>query len=367
MIWTGVFIAATAGLLVTAHRAGASRLAAIPAGGGASRRRRLAGLFCAFSVLLGLTGGALLAAILGAQPPVLLAATALSGTAAGGFAAFRIRPGFVPRQAFERLATGAMAVVAALAVLTTFSIFLTLIFETLRFFGKTPVTEFLFGTVWSPQIAIRADQIGGTGARARQSLKLILELLAGVPTVVYGFFALLFVGPAISRIAAGAAALVGVEADISAQNALSAGLVMGVMIIPFVSSLSHDVISAIPPSLREGAYALGATKAETVLRVLLPAAAPGLVGAFLLAVSRAVGETMIVVMAASRSANLTFNPLERVTTMTVQIVALLTGDQEFDSPKTLAAFALGLVLFLTTLALNVAALVTVKRFKLRYE
>ena len=201
----------------------------------------------------------------------------------------------------------------------------------------------------------------------RSVAKPLLEVLAGIPTIVYGFFALLIVGPLVAKLAMVTTALFGAEIDISTQNALAAGLVMGVMIIPFISSLSDDVMSAIPPTLQEGGLALGATKSETILTVLLPAAGPGLVGAFLLAISRAIGETMIVVMAASRSANLTFNPLERVTTFTVQIVSLLTGDQEFDSAKTLSAFALGLLLFLITLALNVVALLTVKQFRMRYE
>jgi phosphate transport system permease protein len=198
-------------------------------------------------------------------------------------------------------------------------------------------------------------------------MKLALELLAGVPTVVYGFFALLMVGPFVAAAATWIAARFGAEISVSAQSGLAAGLVMGVMIIPFISSLSDDVIAAIPASLREGGLALGATRSETYLRIVLPAAGPGLIAALMLAVSRAIGETMIVVMAASRTANLTFNPLERVTTMTVQIVALLTGDQEFDSPKTLAAFALGLTLFTATLALNLLALAAARRFRLRYE
>ena len=309
------------------------------------------------------------------------------------------------RRHYETFVIGVMSAIASIAVITTFSIFIVLIFEAFRFFEKVPLQDFLFGAAWSPQTAIRADQVASEGAfgvlplitgtllvtviamaiaapvgvmsaiyletyarrRVRDALKLMLELLAGVPTVVYGFFALLVVGPAVSQIAVSLGASFGIQVSVPAQNALAAGLVMGVMIIPFVSSLSDDVMSAIPPNLREGAYALGATKSEAVLKIILPAAAPGLIGAFLLAISRAVGETMIVVMAASRSANLTFNPLERVTTMTVQIVALLTGDQEFDSAKTLAAFALGLLLFLITLALNLIALLAVKQFRMRYE
>ena len=197
--------------------------------------------------------------------------------------------------------------------------------------------------------------------RLRSIAKPLLEILAGIPTVVYGFFAALTVAPAI-RDAGNALGL-----EVASQSALAAGLVMGVMIIPFVSSLSDDVINAVPQALREGSLGLGATKSETIRQVVLPAALPGIVGSILLAVSRAIGETMIVVMAAGLAANLTANPLEAVTTVTAQIVTLLVGDQEFDSPKTLAAFALGLVLFLITLALNIIALHVVRRYREQYE
>jgi phosphate transport system permease protein len=197
--------------------------------------------------------------------------------------------------------------------------------------------------------------------RARKVIKPLLEVLAGVPTVVYGFFAALTVGPAL-RSWGEAMGL-----TVASESALSAGLVMGVMIIPFVSSLADDMLSAVPQSLRDGAYALGATKSETIRQVVMRAALPGIVGGLLLAVSRAVGETMIVVMAAGLAANLTANPLEAVTTVTVQIVTLLVGDQEFDSPKTLAAFALGLVLFLITLVFNIVALYVVRKYREQYE
>ena len=276
---------------------------------------------------------------------------------------------------------------------------LSLIFETVRFFQVVPVHEFLFDTHWSPQTALRADQVGSSGSfgavpvflgtllitviamfvavpvglmsaiymtfyadrRLRAVAKPVLEILAGIPTVVYGFFAALVVAPVVR---AGGTAL---GLDVASESALAAGLVMGVMIIPFISSLSDDAITAVPQSLIEGSYGLGATRSETVRLVILPAALPGIVGAFLLAVSRAVGETMIVVMAAGLAANLTINPLAAVTTVTVQIVALLTGDQEFDSAKTLSAFALGLVLFLVTLVLNLAALRLVQRYREQYE
>ena len=318
------------------------------------------------------------------------------------FARRRIRREFRARNHVERLIGLLLMGSSILAILTTVGIVVSLLFESLRFFEAIgwQIHEFLFGLQWSPQMAIRADQVGQTGAfgavplfagtamitliamliaapvglfsaiylseyagpTTRRIVKPVLEILAGIPTVVYGFFALLTVGPAIRA----AATFVGVDGAVT-QSALSAGLVMGVMIIPFVSSLSDDVINAVPQSLRDGAYAMGATKSETVRQVILPAALPGIVGALLLAVSRAVGETMIVVMAAGQGANLTGNPFESVTTITVQIVMLLTGDQEFDSPKTLSAFALGLVLFIFTLALNVIALRVVQKYREKYD
>jgi phosphate transport system permease protein len=197
--------------------------------------------------------------------------------------------------------------------------------------------------------------------RFRDVVKPLLEILAGIPTVVYGFFAALVVAPMVRD----AGTALGLE--VSSESAVAAGLVMGIMIIPFISSLSDDVINAVPQALRDGAYALGATRSETIKQVVLPAALPGIVGSILLGVSRAIGETMIVVMAAGLAANLTFNPLKAVTTVTVQIVTLLVGDQEFDSPKTLAAFALGLILFLVTLCLNVIALRVVRKYREQYE
>ncbi len=288
---------------------------------------------------------------------------------------------------------------STLAVFTTLGIILSLIFEALRFFHRVPLSEFLFGLAWSPQTALRADQVGSSGTfgavplfagtllitviamavavplgllsaiylaeyagpRFRAITKPLLEILAGVPTVVYGFFAALTVAPAVRSLGES----LGLE--VASESALAAGSVMGIMIIPYISSLSDDVISAVPRGLREASLGLGATQAETIMRVVFPAALPGIVGGILLAVSRAIGETMIVVMAAGLAANLTANPLEAVTTVTVQIVTLLVGDQEFDSAKTLAAFALGLVLFLVTLALNVVALVVVRKYREQYE
>ncbi|MFO1426760.1 MAG: phosphate ABC transporter permease subunit PstC [Steroidobacteraceae bacterium] len=311
----------------------------------------------------------------------------------------RIRPELRARNSVERVFGWLLFGCSSIAVLTTIGIVASILFEALRFFAVVPVTEFVFGTSWSPQMAIRADQVGSSGAfgavplftgtllisaialliaapigllsaiylaeyaprRVRTWVKPLLEVLAGVPTVVYGFFAALTVGPAL-RAWGQSAGL-----DVASESALAAGLVMGVMIIPFVSSLADDMITAVPQSLRDGAYALGATRSETIRQVVLRAALPGIVGGLLLAVSRAIGETMIVVMAAGLAANLTANPFEAVTTVTVQIVTLLVGDQEFDSPKTLAAFALGLVLFLVTLLLNVVALYVVRKYREQYE
>jgi phosphate transport system permease protein len=331
----------------------------------------------------------------------LVAAMALVMAAAGLFRTrTQVTPEFRARNQVERLVTGLLLLSSVLAILTTIGIVFSLLFESIRFFSTVPVTEFLFGLQWSPQIALRADQVGQSGAfgavplfagtalitviamavavpigllaaiylseyagpRFRATAKPLLEILAGIPTVVYGFFALLTVGPAIRALFT----WLGFE-DVVTQSALSAGLVMGVMIIPFISSLSDDVINSVPQALRDGSYAMGATRSETITRVVLPAALPGVVGAILLAVSRAVGETMIVVMAAGQGANLTANPLESVTTITVQIVMLLTGDQEFDSPKTLSAFALGLVLFAITLVMNVIALRVVQRYREKYD
>jgi phosphate transport system permease protein len=285
------------------------------------------------------------------------------------------------------------------AVFTTVGIVLSVLFESIRFFQVVPPLEFLFGLDWSPQMAIRADQVGGSGAfgavpifvgtllisaiamavavpvglmsaiylsefarpRIRSAVKPLLEILAGIPTVVYGFFAALTVAPFIRDTGSW------LGLDVASESALAAGLVMGIMIIPFVSSLADDVIHAVPQSLRDGSLALGATRAETVQKVIFQAALPGIVGGILLAISRAIGETMIVVMAAGLAANLTLNPLDTVTTVTVQIVTLLVGDQEFDSPKTLAAFALGLVLFVVTLILNVIALHVVRKYREQYE
>ncbi|GAB6068800.1 phosphate ABC transporter permease subunit PstC [Methylothermus subterraneus] len=315
------------------------------------------------------------------------------------WATTRIRPQLQARNQVERALEIFLIASAALAILTTVGIVLSVLFESLRFFRLVPVGEFLFGQSWSPQLAIRPDQVGASGAfgflplltgtlliaaiamavavpvgllaaiylaefahpKLRAVAKPLLEILAGVPTVVYGFFAALVVSPFLRALGSA------LGLDIASESALGAGLVMGIMIVPFVSSISEDILHAVPQSLRDGAYALGATRAEAITQVVIPAALPGIVGGILLAVSRAVGETMIVVMAAGLTAKLTLNPLDSVTTITVQIVSLLIGDQEFDSPKTLAAFALGLVLFVITLGLNVLALYVVRRYRESYE
>ena len=292
-----------------------------------------------------------------------------------------------------------LIICSTIAVLTTVGIVLSVLSEAIRFFHHVSITDFLFGLVWSPQTAIRADQAGSSGAfgilplmggtilisliamlvavpigllaaiylseyatsTVRTYAKPVLEILAGIPTVVYGFFAALTVAPFFRN----SGELIGLS--VSSESALAAGLVMGIMIIPFVSSLSDDVINAVPQSLRDASFGIGATHSETIRQVVLPAALPGIAGSVLLAVSRAIGETMIVVMAAGLSANLTANPLDSVTTITVQIVTLLVGDQEFDSPKTLAAFALGLTLFISTLCLNIIALRIVRKYQEQYD
>ena len=326
-----------------------------------------------------------------------------------GLALYGFRTGYVgiapqrrTRHFVERAVMLLLVACSVVAIVTTIGIVLSLIFESIRFFTMIPIHDFLFGLHWSPQSAFAgagevteanpevfgavpliagtlfitfiamlvAGPVGLFAAiylsdyatpRIRAVAKPVLEILAGVPTVVYGFFAALTVAPFIRNTGQG------LGLDVSSESALAAGVVMGIMIIPFVSSLSDDVISAVPQSLRDGSLALGSTRSETIRRVVLPAALPGIVSAMILAISRAIGETMIVVMAAGLAANLTINPLEAVTTVTVQIVTLLVGDQEFNSAKTLAAFALGLLLFCVTLTLNFIALRVVQRYREQYD
>jgi len=311
----------------------------------------------------------------------------------------KVAADFRARQSVEKVMENLLLGCACLAIFTTVGIVLSVLFESIQFFRSVPFFDFVFGLEWSPQTAIREDQVGSSGSfgavplfvgtllvsavamfiavpiglmsaiylaeysskTTRTYAKPALEVLAGIPTVVYGFFAALTVAPFLRDLGADFGLAV------SSESALAAGLVMGVMIIPFISSLADDVITAVPQAMRDGSLAMGATHSETVRRVVIPAALPGIVAGIMLAISRAIGETMIVVMAAGLAAKLSLNPLDSVTTVTVQIVTLLTGDQEFDSPKTLAAFALGLMLFTVTLLLNFFALHIVKKYREHYE
>ena len=311
----------------------------------------------------------------------------------------KVSVNFNARPVVENIMERILLVSACVAIFTTIGIIFSVLFESIQFFRKVPFFDFVFGLEWSPQTAIREDQVGSSGSfgavplfvgtilislvamiiavpiglmsaiylseyaslNVRTIAKPALEILAGIPTVVYGFFAAITVAPVLRDFGES------VGLDIASESALAAGAVMGIMIIPFISSIADDVISAVPQSMRDGSLAMGATHSETVKRVVIPAALPGIVGGILLAMSRAIGETMIVVMAAGLAANLTVNPLDAVTTVTVQIVTLLTGDQEFDSAKTLAAFALGLMLFVVTLMLNIFALQIVKKYREQYE
>ncbi|NNE59174.1 MAG: phosphate ABC transporter permease subunit PstC [Hellea sp.] len=355
----------------------------------------LAGIVSGLAALMALVAGANLSL----NPWMTLTLMMVVGLAGSYFAASRVSAEFRARTYVEFFIKTLLVTCSLIAVFTTVGIILSLVFESFRFFQEVSFLDFLTGLQWSPQTAMRSDQVGQSGAfgaipvftgtflimaiaivvaapiglliaiylseyaekRTRKIVKPVIEILAGVPTVVYGFFALMTVGPAIRALAET------MGFSVPTQSAITAGLVMGIMIIPFVSSLSDDVINAVPQSMRDGSYALGATKSETMTKVVFAGALPGIIGALLLAVSRAIGETMIVVLAAGRAANLTGNPFEAVTTVTVQIVALLTGDQEFDSAKTLAAFALGLMLFIITLVLNFIALIIVRRYRARYE
>ena len=312
---------------------------------------------------------------------------------------YKVSADFRARPAVEKVMQNLLLACACLAIFTTIGIVFSVLFESVQFFRSVPIYDFVFGLEWSPQTAIREDQVGSSGSfgaiplfvgtllvsavamfiavpiglmsaiylaeyasnGVRTYAKPALEVLAGIPTVVYGFFAALTVAPFLRDLGAS------FGLSISSESALAAGGVMGIMIIPFISSLADDVITAVPQSMRDGSLAMGATQSETIRKVVIPAALPGIVGGIMLAISRAIGETMIVVMAAGLAANLTANPLDSVTTVTVQIVTLLTGDQEFDSPKTLAAFALGLMLFTVTLLLNIFALHIVKKYREQYE
>ncbi len=325
-------------------------------------------------------------------------AALLCALLSGALALRRVAPDFRARTQVEATLTRLLVAASGIALLTTVGIVLSIVFEATRFFAEVSVFDFLFGTTWSPGTAIRDDQVGSTGQfgavplfagtllvaaiamlvavpiglfaaiffaeyasrRIRRIAKPLIEVLAGIPTVVYGFFAVLTVAPLVQTLGA----VIGVS--VAAESALTAGLVMGVMIIPLISALSEDALSAVPVATREAAIALGSTRSEAMLGVIMPAAMPGILGGIMLAVSRAIGETMIVLMAVSLAANLSANPFAAVTTVTVQIVSLLVGDQEFDSARTLSAFALGLVLFLVTLGLNVLGLGIVRRYRSQY-
>ena len=330
---------------------------------------------------------------------LLLVAVLAASLALLFFSRRKVAAEFRARHGVERIVSGLMIFCSVFAVFVTIGIIASLMFETFRFFEKVPFTEFLFGTNWEPQIPMREDQVAAEGAfgwlpvmlgtlvitvvalllavpvglmsaiylnefapkRVRAVAKPFLEILAGVPTVVYGFFAILVVAPAIRTFGQS------IGLDVAPNTALAAGSVMGIMLIPFISSFADDALSAVPQSLRDGALGLGATRAEMMTNVLFPAAIPGIVGGVLLAVSRAIGETMIVVMAAGLIAKMTINPLDSVTTVTVQIVTLLIGDTSFDNPKTLAAFALGMMLFIVTLVINIFALRIVRKYREAYD
>jgi phosphate transport system permease protein len=306
---------------------------------------------------------------------------------------------FHARNHFEKIFLITLKIASLASIAITFFIIASILLESIKFFKQIPLTDFLFGTDWNPQIAMREDQAATAGSfgaipillgtflitfiaiiiavplgilsaiylteyannKFRKIAKPTLEILAGIPTVVYGYFAAFTVAPFLQL------TLAKLNINIASESALTAGLVMGIMIIPFVLSLSDDVMNTVPKSLRDASLSMGATPSETIKKVVIPAALPGIIGAILLAISRAVGETMIVTMAAGLNANLTINPLNSVTTATAQIVTLLTGDQEFDSVKTLAAFALGITLFTVTLILNIIALIIVKKYREKYE
>ncbi len=346
-----------------------------------------------------IAAGAHMLALQGTARWAMLAVLALLIGAGLYVARGRVSAEFRARQGVEQILLGLMVGCSLIAIVTTVGIFFSLVFESARFFSMVPITEFLFGTNWEPQIPLRADQVAGAGAfgwlpvmlgtvvitvialffaipiglfsaiylnefasrRFRAFAKPVLEILSGIPTVVYGFFAVLTVAPALRATASDWGIVM------SPNTALAAGGVMAIMLIPFISSFADDALAAVPRSLRDGSLALGATRAETVMKVLIPAAIPGIAGGILLAVSRAVGETMIVVMAAGLIASMTINPLDSVTTVTVQIVTLLIGDTSFDNPKTLAAFALGLMLFIVTLCINVLALRIVRKYREIYD
>lgn len=390
-VWT---IVASVVLTIAAFLAGQSRAAGMRMSSGVALHSLPSyhGMFLAAGAISGAIVAAIAAAlVIGTQSIVMPVAAVVGAAIVAGVLYPRINGEFRARNSFERFILFVLIACSGVAVLTTIGIVFSVLFETIIFFREVSPLSFLFGTQWSPTstpasfgfipllvgtflITTIAIVVAGplgllsaiymaeyAGPKLRSTLKPLLEILAGVPTVVLGFFAALTVAPLIRN--AGES----MNLAVASESALAAGLVMGMMIVPLISSLSDDIINAVPQSLRDGSYAMGATKSETIKRVVLPAALPGIVSAFMLAISRAVGETMIVVMAAGLAANLSVNPLAAVTTITVQIATLLVGDQEFDSAKTLSAFALGFVLFIFTLALNYIALRIVQKYREQYD
>ncbi len=332
----------------------------------------------------------------------LLMSIAVIAAAIGGlgFAFVRTNKDFRARNVVERLVLALLMMAASIAILTTVGIVLSLIFNTINFFNLYPAKDFFFGLSWSPSFSGRGgnSELGvipllwGTlyisfvalvvavpvgllsaiylseyaSPAVRAFAKPLLEILAGIPTIVYGLFALLTVGPFLVQVF-GEGGMLGVTWMGGGTAVMTAGLVMGIMLIPFVSSLSDDIINAVPQAMRDGSLGLGATQSETIKQVVMPAALPGIVGAVLLAASRAIGETMIVVMGAGAAARLSLNPFEAMTTVTAKIVSQLTGDSDFASPEALVAFALGMTLFIITLGLNVFALYIVRKYREQYE
>jgi phosphate transport system permease protein len=390
-LWTVLLIVLMSAIAYVAGRSGATGLV-VADGPRLHSLPSYHGLLVAAGAMIGGLALAILCALALGVQSVVTPAAAVIGAAIGAVPLYlRSTVDFRARNAFERVVLVVLVACSAVAVLTTIGIVFSVLFETMIFFRSVSPIEFLFGSHWSPTgtpasfglipllvgtllITVIAIAVAGplgllsaiymaeyASPRLRNVLKPVLEILAGIPTVVLGFFAALTVAPLIRR--TGEA----IGLDVASESALAAGLVMGMMIVPLISSLSDDIINAVPQSLRDGSYAMGATKSETIKKVVLPAALPGIVSAFMLAISRAVGETMIVVMAAGLAANLSINPLDAVTTITVQIATLLVGDQEFDSPKTLSAFALGFVLFFFTLVLNYIALRIVQKYREQYD
>jgi phosphate transport system permease protein len=389
--WTLLIISAVAvlGFLLGRARAASFR----PAGAGMLHSLpSYHGLFVGTSAAMGAIFAAIAARLaLGPESAFIPITTGFAGAGFATATLFTLKTRFRARNAFERIVMAVLIACSVVAILVTVGIVFSVAFETFYFFREVSPISFLFGTLWAPTATpasfgfipllvgtllitfiaiVVAAPLGLLSAiymaeyadrRTRAIIKPMLEILAGVPTVVLGFFAALTVAPLIRR----TGEYFGLS--VASESALAAGLVMGMMIVPLISSLADDIINSAPQSLRDGSYAMGATKSETIRRVVFPAALPGIVSALILAVSRAVGETMIVVMAAGLAANLTINPLHAVTTITVQIAALLVGDQEFDSAKTLSAFALGFVLFFITLALNFVALRVVQRYREQYD